>query len=720
MNQEYEDQLLHLCQTLKSGDKSAKIEALDRLYKLNRWNRCKDRRSIESLVPLLSEPDPEIRNRTVSVLLSIQDPKAYLAVVPLLQDPDSEISRDAISYLGQSGLPQAGQLLLEQLNNQPTDQIRRELLARGVSQLLTPSLLSQVYDMCHHLSAEVRANAISILGDTEITTQSWNVFREALTDDSAEVRLRVLKALTNINPRDRDFILGLSLFPSDDFDVMAWLEELGPAVLPHLHESDPAMCLLAAQILVQMRYQPALPQLLALLAHESETVRDKVASYLGDWSVPENDSAFLPLLHDPVSDVRIQAAVALHKLGNPIGAESLLSWFNSLSADSDVNERLKIATVLKKISFPDEFTFWSKCLSDPHNSVQGIALEKISGCDHPEYRDRVLEYIAKLESPAQVDAIIHLWKSDARAIPLLFNWLTDSEPRIQQTAFAVLLNIILKLSDPDLIRSASRKLESYIEQALTQDATSEIFSTLIEWNSLRDWAKEHLTRAFMDRLTAIYQQGTPVTRRATAKVLCQMRSAHSPPFYGPLSLYHEMLRDKDEVIRYDAFRLFLNWHRWNWERISPAMWHELVQSLPESSADLHRDVILLLPGQDVPGLTLEPILRALEHPIQSVRSAAVEALGTLVQAKQEQRSGLEKWDLTLAVEPLLAMLQREITGLRIQVIEALGSIGDERAILPLEKALQSDLLSVGEAAQKALEDIKKQEVHDHESIQSNR
>ena len=143
-----------------------------------------------------------------------------------------------------------------------------------------------------------------------------------------------------------------------------------------LNDSDGYVRMDAAEALGKIGNPIAVEGLIAALNHSHSYVRMDAAEALGKIGNPIAVEGLIAALNHSHSDVRMNAALALGKIGNPIAVEGLIAALN----DSDSIVRWYAAEALGKIGNPIAVEGLIAALNDSHSDVRrnaALALGKI-------------------------------------------------------------------------------------------------------------------------------------------------------------------------------------------------------------------------------------------------------------------------------------------------------------------------------------------------------
>jgi HEAT repeat protein len=276
-----------------------------------------DPETAADLLPLLDDPDPNMRFVTVRALGQVRSPEAVPRLLPLLGDKRKELRFAAVEALGTIRAGAAVQPLTGVLSD-PDRGLRRaaaeSLGAIADLQAVTPLLLALDDE---HWS--VRCAAATALGRIR-SLKATPALLGRVQDEDATVRRAAVAALGEIgDPRAAGRLAQLLPEPALQASALEALRRLGSSALPELERAfaaadPPARCLLL-DLVGKLEDPRARKLLLAALADASAVVRAAAARALGDGGFLD---AVRPLMdvkaNDPSPEARQAAASALRKL----------------------------------------------------------------------------------------------------------------------------------------------------------------------------------------------------------------------------------------------------------------------------------------------------------------------------------------------------------------------------------------------------------------------
>lgn len=388
------------------------------------------------------------------------------------------------------------------------------------------------------------------------------------------------------------------------------------------------------------------------------------ARELGWWHDPSGVQPLITALKDPVAKVRVEAGLALCRIGDSRAAAPLVA----LLSDRDNNVRWKIAEEIGHIG----------------PAVIALLLPLLHS------NDRLLRTCA-----VQVLGTIH----DSRVVPLLLPLLHDADAMVQEAAISGLgksrdprtiapLMLLLGEKDPDIWASAAFAFENFTDPkilpvllpALKDHPGNDTFGEEYPLNILsgygeavvpplvrmlddtdvtvRRWATFQLaTLAYPSATTALIhalQTDTDAQVRATAAH--GLGRLATPVVVDPLI---NALQDSDITVREEALSAL----RFSKDaRIVPLV----VPFFDNIETANYATVSLLAPGG------VDEVISALQTHDDGIRDRIIECIGSVAQSNKSET-------LRALVPALLALLETSQVTTRTLIVRTLGLIGDRTA-----------------------------------------
>jgi HEAT repeat protein len=251
----------------------------------------------DSVAQLLDEDDPGVRLNAAQALSKLADERVRQDVVGLLQDPDPIIRGFGATAAARAGATSSWGAIAQLLGEEHEDVRARAAEALGV--LGEPRAARILQTVLTDSSVKVRSNATVSLGQLNCP-ESVEGLALAANDLQPQVRKRAIDALAQIGtPEARD-------------------------VIARILRSDhvPDVRQMAARLIAQFP-SPETVELLKESLSDEFMVRVRACISLGEIGLPESADLLLPLLKDPVSEIRFHACNGLANIGDSRALKSL-------------------------------------------------------------------------------------------------------------------------------------------------------------------------------------------------------------------------------------------------------------------------------------------------------------------------------------------------------------------------------------------------------------
>jgi HEAT repeat protein len=261
-----------------------------------------DRRAVEPLIRLLASSQ-YARLEIAGALGQLGDRRAVEPLVRALGDSDFEVRSGVARALVRLGDPRAVEPLIQALGS--VDWSARSLVAESLPKLGGTSALAPLVEALGHKSGDVRASVARALGELG-DPRAVDPLIQVLGDGSGEVRMYAAFALSKLGERR----LGAAV--SGPYEDLGGLGKCGDP-----RAVDPLIRALGS----------------AKSKHETVDLRKSAALGLGTLGDPRAVAPLVRALGDWYGSVRLEAAKALHKLGEPL-------WQRVIQGDDDDCARL--------------------------------------------------------------------------------------------------------------------------------------------------------------------------------------------------------------------------------------------------------------------------------------------------------------------------------------------------------------------------------------------
>lgn len=327
MNQPFFDPLLaDLRERLASGDAGVRRVAV------LEFADVEDEALLPDLAALLAgDPDPRLRAEAAHALAGWDDDAVVDALAAALRD-EPLVREAAAQSLTELKDPRSGARLLPHAGD--ADPFVCAAVLRGLKELRLPAAAPPATLALQHADAEVRREAVGVLGWLKHAASLPLLARTAVDDASPEVRRVAAGALGLAAPQDVPAVLPALCAALRD-SVWTVREEAattlgklrceggeGAAALrAAMADGYWQVRLRAARSLGRLRDAAALPVLIEALVHPAGNLRKEAAIALGEIGDAGAAAALQAAEGDPDPEVRKAVRVALQRLGAPTGVE---------------------------------------------------------------------------------------------------------------------------------------------------------------------------------------------------------------------------------------------------------------------------------------------------------------------------------------------------------------------------------------------------------------
>lgn len=382
-----------------------------------------DKRHAAVLIPVLQDPDPEIRAQAAKWLGDIRYADAGSALVPLLADLQSRPRFFAAEALGRIRYEPAVPPIIAMLEtNGDEDAYLRHAGALALARIGKAEPLLALAD---NPSRALRIAAVVALrrmrepgiarflndGDEFVVTET----ARAINDDlSIEDALPALAELLNITPFSNEALIrrainaNLRVGKPDNLQQLMQFAQDGNHPAPMRAEALAALSTWARPSVVDRvdgRYRGA-------IARDIDALRRQSAS------------VYISLLTDKELNVRLSAAEAINKLAIEQAASALLA---GLKGDKEPTMRVECLSALAALEAPQQEEAIKLALADNEKSVRIAALDLLENMaiPRPVMVDLLADVIDTKTNEEKQAAIITLGKMPVEHSNVLFNKLLD-------------------------------------------------------------------------------------------------------------------------------------------------------------------------------------------------------------------------------------------------------------------------------------------------------
>ena len=310
-----------------------------------------------ALLPLLDDPQPEVRRHIVRVIGREADDEAIQALVRLLGDNDNAVRETVLEVLLQSGIQSQrampGLLALLQDENPTIRMNATQALGQIGDADAVPALLPGLQDPDSRVMLAA-AQALGGLGDPRAAQALFAI----AADEAAYYRLRgaAVEALVAVNPPH----LAHQLMRLLHYPDLSLRRQLIQAIEDVPTESDVETLLDAADwhsslvrpvrdALVRAGGAAVEAVMVQSLGHVRQWVRALAAEVLGELRSVSAANALQRSLDDTAQEVRVLAAHALGQIGSPAAVDALQAHLS----DPQWVVQAAIVSALEQIDTPE-------------------------------------------------------------------------------------------------------------------------------------------------------------------------------------------------------------------------------------------------------------------------------------------------------------------------------------------------------------------------------
>lgn len=307
-----------------------------------------DNPDILELQPRLEDADPVVRRIALIALADLEDPDSLpWLTLSLRQDLDASVRAQAARLLEAWEEQPVVTALCEALTD--THAHVREAAAQSLSQLKTQAAGHWLLPWTRHAEPFARASALRALRELRLP-DSAGVAREALEDPAAEIRREAVGILGWLKHTEALADLIRRLAEDDDVEVrrmaagavgFASTPAVIGALTAALADGQWRVREEAATTLGKVDDDVAGTALLSALEDDYWQVRIRAVRSLGRLKYAAARSAVEPLLVHSISNLRKESALALGEFGDPLALPALRQAEND--GDPEVRKAVRIA-----------------------------------------------------------------------------------------------------------------------------------------------------------------------------------------------------------------------------------------------------------------------------------------------------------------------------------------------------------------------------------------
>ncbi|PCI29067.1 MAG: hypothetical protein COB67_04815, partial [SAR324 cluster bacterium] len=290
---------------------------------------------VDQIISLLHSEDDVVRCSAAQALGGLKDIKAVDALIGHLKDQDEDVAHDAICALGTLAQSQAIAPLLESYNHDPSGSNKVAVVealgkigGEDVIQPLISIVQSRGEDIYWELDGDwddwwdAQYQAIEALGRLGVSAAAVEIEKAIDDEENQDLTDVGFKALAKLGEPGIKLLLdriesGTALHKRRAINALmvnplplAW-----PVLGAALRDPEYLVRIRAAKVLVKVKAEEYLPQILQSLQDPFPQVRKEVATLLQTWPSDATKSALTPLLEDPDPSVCRAAVESISTLG---------------------------------------------------------------------------------------------------------------------------------------------------------------------------------------------------------------------------------------------------------------------------------------------------------------------------------------------------------------------------------------------------------------------
>lgn len=274
------------------------------------------------IAALREDPAADVRREAAAVLAAWEDDEVVEALCAALLDAAGEVRAAAAQSLSELKEPSSGHVL-RRWAARPEPFVRRSAL-RGLRELRFADAFEPALHALPDASAEVRVEAVAVLGWLKDTRALAPLASLAASDSNADVRRAAVGALGFASPSDPAIVAALLAALRDDAwqvreEAATTLGKLGAtaareALIAALDDAYWQVRLRAVRALGQLRDARSAPAVAALLPHTISNLRKEAALALGELGSRDSLPALQAALEDRDPDVRKAIRIAIGQI----------------------------------------------------------------------------------------------------------------------------------------------------------------------------------------------------------------------------------------------------------------------------------------------------------------------------------------------------------------------------------------------------------------------
>ncbi|MCE1248209.1 MAG: HEAT repeat domain-containing protein [Firmicutes bacterium] len=435
------------------------------------------------LIPLLSDPDENIRKFVVDIMGNIADPEPVEELIRLLQDPDVNVRAAAAESHGKIRDPRAVEHLVNMLSD--NDWVMMYVI-EALENFDNPEVLPQILPLINNDNPMIALSALKTIGsagdetiipslaellgekseatdayiiqaiseilqkmDVDFTPEAMskmveklNVILENLENEDEEVSEQAAYLLSKIqSPESVDSIVRFCInkeeIPETIKEILSHPDKYyTKAILEQLNADECPNYVFFIEALGNSRNEEVLDYLYNLLKSDSEEIRIAAVNAIGSVGKQAGGKNVIPMLKDPVGHVRRTSARCLGELKCKKSIPALLETL------SDVYEDVRMEAAKSLLLF-DENEYREKIVSlleEKNENQKVVALFIVSKLKSiGDFEEKILNLLQDMSWKVRKYAVSCLEPLESKAaVDNLILALDDDSSEVKMRAINVL------------------------------------------------------------------------------------------------------------------------------------------------------------------------------------------------------------------------------------------------------------------------------------------
>jgi HEAT repeat protein len=435
------------------------------------------------LIPLLDDPDENIRKFVVDIMGNIGDTQPVDGLIKLLKDTDVNVRAAAAESLGKIRDPRAVEHLVNMLSD--NDWVMMYVI-EALENFENPEVLPQILPMINNENPMIALSALKTIGsagdetiipalvellgekseatdayiitaiaeilqklDADFTPESMphikdklHIILENLQNEDTDVCEQTAFLLSKIQSPDCvesivKFAINKEEIPDTLREVFAHPDKhYAQAIMKYLNQDECPNYVFYIEALGSSRQEEALDYLYGLLSSPSEDIRIAVVNAIGNVGQKSSCDKIIPMLKDPVGHVRRTSARCLGEIKNSEAMPALLETMKDVYEDVRM-EAAKALLVFEEDEFREKIGELLGEKNDNHRVVALFVISKMKNMS--DFEDRILTSLGDMSWKVRKYAVSCLERLDSRAsVDNLILALDDDNNEVKMRAINVL------------------------------------------------------------------------------------------------------------------------------------------------------------------------------------------------------------------------------------------------------------------------------------------